>query len=87
MSLVSLFIFRSDALEQLLCSFQLIRVLRAPLGSEFPLERMLQQRLAVYHQLLMRRRETFDAGIQLGEQFLQLGDDTALLVYGRKRNG
>ena len=50
----------------------------APLRSEFALESVFQQRLAIHLELRVSGFQVFDALIQLGKQFFDFGDDAVL---------
>ena len=57
----------------------------APSLRQLPLKRMFEDGLAVGLELLARGCEGFDALVEFGEQFFDLGDDSALFVKGRNR--
>jgi hypothetical protein len=70
-----------DAFEQLRAGFRW-RVLGAPFGGERAFHGGFQQRLAVLRQLLLRGLEFGHAGIEVGEQFFEFGDDAGLFGSG-----
>ena len=55
---------------------------RSPLGGERAFDGGFQQRLAVLRELLLRGLEFGYAGIEVGEQFFEFGDDAGLFGTG-----
>ena len=74
-----------DASEQLLGLLKLVVVLFAPLGRELAFEGMFEHRLAIDPELLTGSLQALDALVQFGKQFLDLGNDAALLLVWRER--
>ncbi len=72
-----------DASEQLLGFLKVIIVLCTPFGRESAFEGMLEQGLVVDIELLTRCLQALDALGQFRKQFLDLGDDSALLEQRR----
>lgn len=77
--------FLLDTLEQGVSGFEFVRVVGAPLGGELALEGMFEQCLAIDLELGLGAFQAFDALVQYGEQFFDLGDDSALLICWRHR--
>ena len=78
--------FAGDALLQGGGGFEFVWVIGALLGGEFAFEGVFEQRLAINLELGLGGFQAFDALVQLGEQFLDFGDDALLLCYRRKAN-
>ncbi len=58
-------------------------VLRPPVLSEFALDRRLEDGGSIPLQVGSHPLQGDDPGIEVGEEFLDLGDDAALLIDGR----
>ncbi|ANT65411.1 hypothetical protein Ptc2401_01675 [Prosthecochloris sp. CIB 2401] len=78
--LVAGFALVLDAIEELVCGFELVGILFAPIFGELSFKGVFEERLAVYLELFTSFLQAFDAFIQLGEEFFDFGYDAVLLV-------